>query len=72
MDYRLPGKNGVEILKEIKKINPSQKVLIATIEKDKKVYDEFVKLGVSGILYKPFSTDELEKKVMAELRESEK
>lgn len=58
------GKDGIQVLKEIKKISPNTKVIMMTSVDDKKVIDEAFKLGAEDYITKPFSLNYLEKVVM--------
>lgn len=69
LDYKLPGKNGLEILKELKAINPEAKVVIITVETSSEVTAQFLNLGASRVIYKPFYAEELEKIVRAQFEE---
>ena len=61
LDMVMPGKSGLEVLEEIRKIDPKAKVVVITaVEQegiDKKIYEK----GATAIIRKPFSCDELEK-----------
>lgn len=63
LDMVMPGKSGLEVLEEIRKIEPAAKVVVITaVEQtgiDKKIFEK----GAAAILRKPFSCDELEKAI---------
>lgn len=61
LDMRMPGINGVETLKEIKKINPETRVVMMTAYVGKNLEKEALKHGADTVIYKPFDM----KKVMA-------
>lgn len=59
MDYRLPKMDGLECLKELKKINPSVKVIMLTIVIRKDAVDEAVRAGAKDYLVKPITEKNL-------------
>ena len=58
LDLILPGKSGVEIFEEIRRIDPKARVVVITVleqdEIDRRLLDE----GVAAIIRKPFSYEE--------------
>jgi two-component system nitrogen regulation response regulator GlnG len=54
LDIKMPKKDGLETLKELKKINPSSKVIIATGYKSVDTAQEAMKLGAADYVVKPF------------------
>lgn len=65
VDYKLPGLNGIQLLKNIKKKAPKTKVFIATGRPfiEKLIKEEKVSHLVSGVINKPFSCDALLEKI---------
>jgi len=61
MDIKMPKKDGLETLKEIKKINPASTVIIATGYKSADVAQEAIRLGASDYIVKPFNRDNITK-----------
>ncbi len=59
MDFKMPGLNGVETLKEICKINPSIKTIFITAYYDEKVLNEGLSEGICGICHKPLNIPQL-------------
>jgi DNA-binding response OmpR family regulator len=59
LDYMMPKKNGLEVLKEIKKNFKDTYVIIMTGKGSEKVAIELMKAGASDYLPKPFKADEL-------------
>ena len=57
LDYRMPNKNGIQILKEILKIEKKSKIILASA--DEKIKLNSIIHGVNIFLAKPFSLDEL-------------
>lgn len=58
-DIRMPGLDGISFLKEIKKKNPNQAVIVMTAFGTVETAIEAMKLGAFDYLQKPFSTEEL-------------
>jgi len=61
LDILIPGGNGIDIIKHFGNIN-KKIIAITAIEQDC-VDEELKKLGVSTILRKPFSYDDLDKAI---------
>ena len=61
LDIIMPGKSGLEVLEEIRKIDPGAKVIMVTAVDQDLINKELAGKGVSGIIYKPFSFDDLNK-----------
>jgi len=61
LDIRMPGIDGVETLKEIKKISPETKFVMMTGYPHKNLEKEAIKQGAYTVIYKPFDR----KKVIA-------
>ena len=61
LDIRMPGIDGVQTLKEIKKISPETRVVMMTGYPDKNLEKEAIKQGADTVIYKPFDR----KKVIA-------
>lgn len=53
MDIKMPGINGVETYKEIKKIRPEAVVMMMTAYSVEDLVSEAVKEGAYGVMYKP-------------------
>jgi DNA-binding response OmpR family regulator len=58
------GKDGIQVLKEIKEIAPDTRVIMMTSVSDEDVIEEAFKLGADDYIVKPFSLSYLEKVVM--------
>lgn len=68
LDIRMPGMDGFEVLKEIKKIDPAITVIMETVINDKESAEKAIALGAKDYVTKPLSFDYLEKAVfIAEL-----
>ncbi len=58
-DLMMPKMTGEELYHKLRALNPSVKVILATGAIDLKAKTEFLKMGVSEIVMKPFLLDEL-------------
>jgi PAS domain S-box-containing protein len=58
-DLMMPRMNGEELYRRLRAINPSVKMILATGAIDLKAKTEFLEMGVSEIIMKPFLLDEL-------------
>lgn len=63
VDIKLPGIDGIEVLKEIKKRKPSCTVIMITYLSEVKLAVKAMKLGAYDYLTKPFSLDNINKLV---------
>jgi len=63
LDLRLPGINGIEVLKKIKAYDLDIDVIIMTAFGDTKITVEAVKCGAFHFINKPFELEELKKRV---------
>jgi DNA-binding NtrC family response regulator len=61
LDVRLPGKTGINILKEVKALKPDIKSIIITAYPSTELAVEAMKLGAVDYLINPVAPDELEK-----------
>jgi len=59
LDIKMPKKDGLETLKEIKRISPALKVIIATGYKSVETAQEAIKLGASDYIVKPFDREKI-------------
>lgn len=67
LDIKMLGMSGLEVLKEVKKIDNSIKVIMVTVMDDEKTKTEAKKLGADDFVIKPFISDQLEEIVMREI-----
>jgi len=58
-DLKLPGMSGIEVLKEIKKVNPYIEVIIVTAYPTVETAVEAIKIGAFDFLSKPFDVPEI-------------
>lgn len=63
IEYRLPDMSGIDVMKEIKDVEPSILVLIVTAYGDEEVAVEAFRNGARDYLKKPFSMSELSTKI---------
>jgi len=59
LDIKMPRRDGLDTLKELKKINPNAKVVIATGYKSVDTAEEAIKLGASDYIVKPFDKSKI-------------
>jgi two-component system, response regulator, stage 0 sporulation protein F len=59
LDMKIPGMDGLEILKEIKKVNQTIKVIMMTAYGELDMIKEATELGAVSHFTKPFDIDEL-------------
>jgi DNA-binding NtrC family response regulator len=67
LDLKLPKKDGMEVLKEIKKINPASNILVITGYQSVSLAEKAINLGASNYLTKPFEKEQLLKTVRESL-----
>ena len=67
LDIRLPGKTGINVLKEVKAQRPWIKSIIITAYPSAETADEATKLGAVDYLIKPVAPDDLERLVQETL-----
>ncbi len=58
LDLILPGRSGVEILDDLRAVDPAARVVIVTAVEQDEIDRRLSKTGVSAILRKPFSYDD--------------
>jgi len=59
LDLRMPVMDGLEVLKNIKQLNPLQPVCLITGEAPDAMIREAKSVGICGVIYKPFSLTEI-------------
>ncbi|MBI4349156.1 MAG: response regulator [Elusimicrobia bacterium] len=60
IDFHMPGKNGIELMEELKKVDVDLEVIIATADTSGKPAEEAIAHGAYAVLIKPFDLLELE------------
>jgi len=68
LDVRMEEITGIEVLRELRRINQSVKVVMVSGVEDEDTIKEASALGVIGYIHKPFILEELEKIVLAQLK----
>ena len=68
LDILMPGMNGIEVLKRIRSINPTTKVIIVTGNADFRLAREALELGAVAYVDKPFDLADLKRMVALALR----
>lgn len=63
-DWEVPGLNGLDFLKEVRKIDPDVPFLMVTGNSSKALVMNAIKAGVNDFLAKPFTAKGLLEKVM--------
>lgn len=59
MDLSLPGINGIEAIREIKKLHPTIKILVLTVHMAEEYVSEALKAGADGYVLKHATQEEL-------------
>ncbi len=72
LDLKMPGMHGLDVLKEIKKINHNIQVIILTAHGTEKDEEEARLLGGFDFLKKPSDIDNLEQKIKKAYKEKKK
>jgi DNA-binding response OmpR family regulator len=70
LDMVLPGKSGLDILREMRNVRPTLPVIILSARGEERDRVTGLKLGADDYVVKPFSVDELLARVEAVLRRS--
>jgi DNA-binding response OmpR family regulator len=70
LDLVLPGKSGLDILQQVRKVRPTQPVIILTARGEENDRVEGLRRGADDYVVKPFSVKELLARVDAVLRRS--
>jgi DNA-binding NtrC family response regulator len=59
LDIRMPGMDGIEVLRRIKEVNDQTEVVVVTAVKSLKTAVEAIKLGASDYITKPFDIHDI-------------
>ena len=57
VDYKLPGRDGIEFLKRVRHTQPNALKILITAYRNENVVSEAKKLKVQGFIEKPFTSD---------------
>ncbi|MFH1542317.1 MAG: response regulator [bacterium] len=68
VDYKLPGMDGIEVLKKIKEVDPTIEVVIVTAYASESSHANAITLGALEYLRKPFLMEEIYELVERGLR----
>ena len=60
LDYRLPGKNGIELFPELRALFPAAKYVLITGEMSLEMVEKTRQLGLDALMLKPFDARILE------------
>ncbi|MBF0570580.1 MAG: response regulator [Candidatus Omnitrophica bacterium] len=69
LDLIMPDKDGEDLLKEMKAIDPGVIVIVVTAKKDEKAREQVLKLGVDEYITKPFSRNYLRDVVVQKIHD---
>ena len=58
LDLILPGKSGVEILEDLRAVDPAARIVVITAVEQDEIDKRLADKGVNAILRKPFSFDD--------------
>jgi two-component system response regulator (stage 0 sporulation protein F) len=67
LDVRMEEMTGVEVLRQLRKTNPTTKVIMVSGVEDEETISEAKALGVIGYIHKPLILEELERIVLSEI-----
>ena len=59
-DYKLPGIDGLQLLKEIRKVKPDTKMILITAYKTEELLAEAKQMGIHDFISKPFTSETIE------------
>ena len=62
-EWHMPGKTGIELVREIRALDKKVPILMVTTESEKSRVLEAITAGVTDYLVKPFTSDVLRKKL---------
>lgn len=71
LDITMPNVSGLDILAQIKAIDPQARVIIGTADIQEFTRDQAESLGASAIINKPFTPDTVQNAVQLVLRKAE-
>ncbi len=65
LDFRMPGMDGIMVLKKIKQLNKSIEVVMITSAHEEYIINEAKKLGLTDHLFKPFDLQHLDTLILS-------
>ncbi|MFQ5893226.1 MAG: response regulator [Nitrospinota bacterium] len=66
LDIRMPGKNGLEVLRELKAHNPKARVIMVSAVQEEEIVLKAMNAGAFDYITKPINRDHLETALMNE------
>ncbi len=66
LDVRMEGLNGIEVMRELKRLNDNTRVIMVSGLEDDRIVEESKTLGALDFIHKPLVLEELEKVVKTE------
>jgi len=70
LDVAMPKKDGLTVLKEIKKTHPNAKIIMITVHEDMTMVQDCVAAGALAYIMKPFTADDVLKSISFAVKES--
>lgn len=62
-DWNMPNMNGLEFVREIRKVNPSVPIIMITTEGSEDKISEAIQAGANGYVCKPFTPDKIKEQI---------
>lgn len=69
-DWNMPNKNGLEVVREIRALNPNIPIIMITTEAEKGRIAQAISAGATDYIVKPFDRDKLREKLEAHLNKN--
>lgn len=63
MDINMPGKTGIEAIKEIKAVDPAAKIIVVTAMGTEEMIRESIQNGAANFIIKPFEEEQIKEVV---------
>jgi len=70
LDLVMPKKDGLTVLKEIKKTNPNAKIIMITVVGNKQMIQDCISAGALAYITKPFTVDDVLKSISFAVKEN--
>lgn len=68
VDYHMPDMDGIQIVRELRKINKFIPIIVLTVEERQEVADEFIKNGANDFALKPIKAVDLISRIMVHIK----